>query len=144
MKLLVDFIPSADVCQVWRVSSHHHWLRFFPSLCELRAHWLLSLEGLLFQEKLSLELLGIAASDHCEHIFPAACFSFQLPGALVVFTFSPCHFILSWKPIWMRCFYPNIFFFVWIHVQPSHHWSLKKERLKILICLVFLFKSSNT
>lgn len=73
--------------------------RDFSHHRDSRAHTpsLLSLEGLLFQEKLRTELLGITAamSDHRGQIFSIGCFPFQLPGASVVFTFGPCHFIVS-------------------------------------------------
>lgn len=78
--------------------------KVFPITTTAAHTRLLSLESLLFQEKLSIELLGITAavSDHREQIFPTGCFSFQLPGALVVLTFRPCHFTVSWKSIWVR------------------------------------------
>lgn len=94
--------PVSSHCCGWESSQHH--------MAE-HTHFLFS-ESLLFQEKLSTELLGITAavSDHGEQIFPTGCFSFQLPGDLVVSTFRPCHFIVSWKSIWVRHLASNIIF----------------------------------
>lgn len=114
--------------------SHHH---------DSRAHMpsLLSLETLLFQEKLRMGLLGMTAavSDHQEQIFPTGCFPFRLPGALVVFTFGPCHFIVSWISIWVRHLasrYTSFFGSNWVQMSNSlaiDHWNGKIKKFHLLI-----------
>ena len=56
--------------------------RDFPITMTAEHTNLASLKSLLFQVKLSMELLGISAagSDHQQQILPTGCFSFQLPG----------------------------------------------------------------
>lgn len=114
--------------------SYHH---------DSRAHTpsRLSLETLLFQEKLRTDLLGMTAavSDHPEQIFPTGCFPFRLPGALVVFTFGPCHFIVSWISIWVRHLASkdtSFFGSDWVQMSNSlaiDHWIGKIKKFHLLI-----------
>lgn len=106
--------------------------KVFPITTTAEHTCLLSLESLLFQKKLSIVLLGVTAavSDHREQIFPTGCFSFQLPGALVVLTFRPCHFTVSWKSIWVRHLAAKYHFLLLLFkmslsISQSHHLSLK-------------------
>lgn len=114
----------------------------FPITTMAEHTCLLSLGSLLFQEKLSIELLGITAavSDHRERIFPTGCFSFQLSGALVVLTFRPCHFTVLWKFIWVRHLASKYHFSCanWVQMSNSltiDHWNGK---IKNFVCLFFL------
>lgn len=81
MKDAVDFCSQGWCLPVCPASSHCCRPRFFPSPPWQSTQCLLSLEGLLFQEKLSTELWGITAAgpDHGEQVFPTGCFSFLLP-----------------------------------------------------------------
>lgn len=125
--------------------------RDFSHHRDSRAHTpsLLSLETLLFQEKLRMELLGMTAavSDHWEQIFPTGCFPFPLPGALVVFTFGPCHFIVPWISIWVRHLaskYTSFFGSNWVQMSNSltiDHWDGKIKKFHLLI--FFCLKSGN-
>lgn len=92
-------------------------------------------------------MLGITAavSDHGEQNFPTGCFSFQLPGALVVSAFRPCHFIVSWKSIWVRYLASKYHFCSkWLQMSNSltiDHWNGKIRNFHLLI--FFCFKSSH-
>jgi len=128
-------LPSSVPIAASRDFSHHHDSRTHtPSLR--------SLETWLFQEKLRTDLLGMTAavSDHREHIFPTGCFPFRPPGALVVFTFGPCHFIVLWMSIWVRHLaskYPSFFGSNWVQMFNSlaiDHWNGK---IKNFTCLFF-------
>lgn len=104
-----DFVPMAGVCQTCPVRSAAAG-RDFPISTTAEHTGLLSLKYLLFQEKLSTELLQITAagSDHWEQIFSTGCFSFQLPGLWWYLHLGPVISLFHENPFEWDIWHPKI------------------------------------
>lgn len=103
-----------------------------------------SLKSLLFQAKLSMELLGISAagSDPQQQIFPTGCFSFQHPGLWWYLHLGPVISLFHENPLEWDTWHPKIIFFFfglnWVQRPTVSHWSLKWKDFNSFIRLFFL------